>query len=147
LLFGRGARLAPVETGIGRLGLLVCGDNSFPETARTLALQGCEVLVVALAASGLPNAALYPSIAATRAYENQIYVVAANQAGPSEGGTFAGGSTICAPDGSVLVQLDTEPGTACARLDPELLVRERLRQTRFADRRPDLYAGLVSDAS
>jgi predicted amidohydrolase len=146
LLFRRGNDLVPVETDIGRLGLLVCADNTFPEAARVLALRGCEVLAVSLAANRLDNATLYQSIAVTRAYENQIYVVAANQAGMSERGTFAGGSTICAPDGSVLAELGYEAGIASAQLEAELLVRERLRQTRFADRRPDLYSPLAEGA-
>ncbi|HKT02514.1 MAG TPA: carbon-nitrogen hydrolase family protein [Rugosimonospora sp.] len=140
LLFTRGSELRPVATGIGTVGLLVCADNSFPEAARTLALRGCEVLLVSLAAGRLPNPTLYTSIAVTRAYENQVYVVAANQAGPP----FAGHSTIAAPDGSVLAELEDAEGSAHAVLDPGLLRRERLRQTRFADRRPDLYGPLVA---
>ncbi|MET7331198.1 carbon-nitrogen hydrolase family protein [Nonomuraea sp. NPDC005650] len=144
LLFTRGNELQPVETELGAVGLLVCADNSFPEAARTLALRGCEVLVVSLAAGRLPNPSLYSSIAVTRAYENQVYVVSANQAGPSETGVFAGNSTIAAPDGTLLAELDEAEGSAHAVLDPELLRRERLRQTRYADRRADLYGPLAA---
>jgi predicted amidohydrolase len=143
LLYTRGSELRPVETGAGVVGLLVCADNSFPEAARTLTLRGCEILIVSLAAGRPANPALYSSIAATRAYENQVYVVAANQAGPSETGVFAGHSTIAAPDGTLLAELDEAEGSAHAELDPALLRRERLRQTRFADRRADLYGPIA----
>ncbi|MEU4227792.1 nitrilase-related carbon-nitrogen hydrolase [Nonomuraea sp. NPDC026600] len=72
--------------------------------------------------------------------------MAANQAGPSDSGVFAGHSTIAAPDGTLLAELAEAEGTAHAVLDPVLLRRERSRQTRFADRRSDLYGPLVAVA-
>jgi omega-amidase len=142
--FAPGSELQPFDTAIGAIGLLVCADNSFPEAARLLALRGAEVLAVVYCARRLPNERLYEYMAATRAYENQVYVVGANRTGRQGELSFQGGTCIAAPDGSVLAALGSEPGLATATLDEDRLLAERLRQTRFRDRRPELYEALSS---
>jgi predicted amidohydrolase len=139
--FRPGDRLPVWDTPCGRLGVLVCADNSFPEAGRVLALRGAEILAVPYAAQRLPNAGLYRWITATRAYENQVFVIAANRCGAQGEMVFAGTSTIAGPDGSVLATLDDEAeGTAVADLTADALLSVRLRQTRYRDRRPELYA-------
>lgn len=137
--FKPGDQLTPFDTDLGRIGVLVCADNSFPEAARVLALRGAEVIAVSYQAPTLPNPTFYHGLTATRAYENQCYVVAANRCGVQGDLPFCGTSAIGAPDGTLPAVLDDQPGTARAELDAELLVRTRLFQTRYRDRRPDLY--------
>lgn len=145
--FFAGDRLEPFETELGRVGVLVCADNSFPEAARILALKGADLIAVAYAALRTPNPETYRWMVATRAYENQVYVVAANRTGRTPEGEFGGRSTIAGPDGAVLATLEEEDGFALARLGEDRLLAERLRQTRYRDRRPDLYAALAAGAS
>ncbi|MDA3625740.1 carbon-nitrogen hydrolase family protein [Saccharopolyspora sp. WRP15-2] len=137
--FEPGGELTPFDTELGRIGVLVCADNSFPEAARVLALRGAEVIAVSYQAPTLPNPTLYHGLTATRAYENQCYAVAANRCGAQGELPFCGTSAIGAPDGTLPAALDDQPGTARAELDADLLVRTRLFQTRYRDRRPDLY--------
>jgi len=143
--FTEGDRLEPITTDLCRLGLLVCADNSFPEAARLLALRGAQLLAVPYSAELPPNPLLYPQLAAVRAYENQLFVACANRCGSQGSTIFAGTSAIAAPDGTLLACLSDEPGIAWADLDFGLMISERLRQTRFRDRRPHLYAGLVNE--
>jgi len=145
--FFAGDRLQPFQTPLGCLGVLVCADNSFPEAMRALALQGAEVVCVVYAARRTANPETYRWLVATRAYENQLYVIAANRIGPAQDGIFGGRSTIAAPDGSVLDTLDEQEGVAIGQLRADLLLAERLRQSRYRDRRPELYAPLASQAS
>jgi predicted amidohydrolase len=142
--FGEGDRLEVFGTRLGNIGLLICADNSFPEAARLLALRGAQVVAIPYAAERPVNPTLYRELAAVRAYENQLFVLAANRCGQQDAVTFAGTSTIAAPNGAVLAALEDAPGIAVADLDPELLVAERLRQTRFRDRRPHLYPDIAS---
>jgi predicted amidohydrolase len=141
--FRPGDQLGAWTTAHGRLGVLVCADNSFPEAARVAALAGAEIIAIPYAAQRQANPQLYRWLAACRAYENQVYVVAANQCGAHDESEFAGTSTIAAPDGTVLATLGAEEGSAIADLSEETLVRVRLRQTRYRDRRPDLYSPLT----
>jgi predicted amidohydrolase len=142
--FGEGDRLEVFHTPLGNIGLLICADNSFPEAARLLALRGAHVVAIPYAAERPVNPSLYRELAAVRAYENQLFVLAANRCGQQDAVTFAGTSTIAAPNGGVLAALEDAPGIGLADLDPELLVSERLRQTRFRDRRPHLYPGIAA---
>lgn len=142
--FAPGSELEPFHTEIGAIGLLVCADNAFPEATRLLALRGAEVIAVVYCAQRLRNERLYQCMAATRAYENQVFLVGANRTGRQGDLDFGGASCIAGPDGSVLAALDSKAGLAIATLDEERLLAERLRQTRFRDRRPELYRALCS---
>jgi predicted amidohydrolase len=102
------------------------------------------MVAIPYAAERPVNPTLYRELAAVRAYENQLFVLAANRCGQQDAIIFAGTSTIAAPNGEVLAALEDAPGIGMADLDPELLVSERLRQTRFRDRRPHLYPGIAS---
>ena len=140
-----GSDLPVFDTPLGRLGLLVCADQSFPEAARVLALRGVEILVVPYALRRMPNLELYVGMTAARAYENQVYVVACNRVGQEDDAVFQGRSAIAAPSGEVLARAAGEEETIVrARLEAEALLRARLYQSRFRDRRPDLY-GLLGE--
>jgi predicted amidohydrolase len=141
--FCAGSQLPVFDTPLGRLGLLVCADNSFPEAARVLALRGAEILVVPYNVRRMPNLELYVAMTATRAYENQVFVVACNRVGQDGDAIFQGRTAIAAPSGEILARARAEEeGLVRASLDAELLVRARLFQSRYRDRRPDLYRGL-----
>ena len=126
-----------------KLGMLVCADLAFPEAARCLALQGAELLAVPMCAPAPRNPQLYEGLAMARAYENQAYVLVANRVGTDHGSKFGGGSIIAAPDGTIVAKLGASPDMAVATLDSGLFLDERLRQTRFRDRRPALYGPIA----
>ena len=141
--FEEGTDLSVVDTAACKLGMLVCADIAFPEAARSLALQGAELIAVPMCAPKPKNPQLYEGLAVARAYENQAYVLIANRVGADHNIAFGGGSIITAPDGSIVAKLGSEPDMAIATLDHGLLLDERLRQTRFRDRRPHLYGAIT----
>jgi len=145
--FYSGSALPVWPTELGTLGLLVCADNSFPEAARLLALQGAEILVVPYALRRMANADLYVGMAAARAYENQMFVVSCNRVGQDGDAIFQGRSVIAAPSGEILARAAGEEETIVrATLEADALIRGRLHQSRFRDRRPDLYGPLADPA-
>jgi predicted amidohydrolase len=99
--FARGRSLAPIDTPVGRLGVLVCADGRLPSLARTLVDQGAELLVVPTAwvTSGRDPASL-ENIQAdlminVRARENGVPLVAANKVGVELGAVaYCGKSAI-----------------------------------------------------
>ena len=143
--FEEGAAFAVADIASARLGMLVCADIAFPEAARCLALRGAELIAVPMCAPTPANPVLYTGLAAARAYENQAYVLIANRVGSDHGVRFGGGSVIAAPDGTVLATLASEPDMAVAEIAGGLLVDERLRQTRYRDRRPSTYGAITQD--
>ncbi len=149
-----GDQLAAFDTPVGRLGMLICYDKAFPEAARTLALDGAQLLCTL---SAWPCSATNPAPVLTddrqwrraelwdraRAAENSFVVASANQTGSFGRLQFLGGARIVGPGGDVIAENDppTEPGMAIATLDLEAtLERARRALSPIRDLRPELYS-------
>ena len=126
-----------------RLGVMVCFDWFFPESARTLALGGADVIAH-------PSNLVLPHCPAAmpiRALENGVFTATANRVGTESNGreslTFVGQSRICSPQAEVLAET-AATGTAVIRaeVDPHQARATALNEynDRLGDRRPELYA-------
>jgi predicted amidohydrolase len=125
-----------------RLGIMVCFDWYFPEAARSLALQGADVIAHP-SNLVLPHC---PDSMPVRARENNVFTITANRFGTESNGeeelTFIGMSTICGPDGEILRRADrTGAAVGTVEFDPH---RARDRHINayndtIADRRPEVY--------
>jgi N-carbamoylputrescine amidase len=146
--------LAAFDTPVGRLGMLICYDKAFPEAARTLALDGAEVLCIL---SAWPCSATNAASVLTedrqwrrselwdraRAAENSFVVASANQTGEFGTLRFLGGARVVGPAGDPLAECDppTDPGLAIATLDVEAtLEKARQKLSPIRDLRPELYS-------
>jgi predicted amidohydrolase len=141
--FAAGPGFAAVAELAGwRLGLAVCYDIEFPETARLLALAGAEAILVPTA-----NMAPFESVALrvvpTRAEENAVYVAYANYCGAEPPFAYVGLSCVSGPDGEDVARAGSGEETIFADLDRAALAAARARATHLADRRPELYAPLA----
>ena len=125
-----------------RLGVMVCFDWYFPEAARTLALQGADVIAH-------PSNLVRPDCPRSmpiRALENHVFTITANRYGHESNGeeelTFIGQSEICDPNGQILVRAD-EDGDAFSgvELDPHEARNRQITAHNhlFEDRRTDAY--------
>ena len=124
------------------LGVMVCFDWYFPESARSLALNGADVIAHP-SNLVLPHC---PESMPIRARENHVYTVTANRYGSEQKGeeelTFIGLSEICGPDGEILRRSgreESEVGTA--ELDLEGVRDRNINRYNdvLADRRPEAY--------
>ena len=148
--FTPGDRGYPVwQTAFGRIGVGVCWDSWFPETARLLALGGADLLLFPTAIGSEPDRPGYSSEDAWRtvmrghAIANGVFVGAPNRVGVEGPMTYYGGTFACDPFGEVI---------ACAGAGPEIVFADldfgRNRDLRellqfFRDRRADTYGGLL----
>ncbi|MGX6448284.1 carbon-nitrogen hydrolase family protein [Patulibacter sp. S7RM1-6] len=147
-----GDALRAFDTPVGRIGLLICYDKAFPEAARTLALDGAEILCFLSAwPSSRTNAAerlqddrqwrraeLWDR---ARAAENSMVVASANQTGTFGSLRFLGGARITNPNGDVVAETGPEGGLAVATFDvPATLEKARRALSPVRDLRPDAYA-------
>ena len=133
-----------------RVGLNICYDGSFPESARVMTLAGADL--VALPTNWPPGSECASEhMVATRAMENTIYYAAVNRVGEERGFRFIGGSRICDPSGKTLA---SEPGDGeavlIAEIDPARARQKQLIRVpgkhevnRIADRRPEFYGKIV----
>jgi predicted amidohydrolase len=126
-----------------RLGVMVCFDWLFPESARTLALNGADVIAHP-SNLVLPHC---PSAMPVRALENGVFTATANRVGTESNGTeeltFIGRSVICSPSAEVLASApEAEEAVIRAEIDPHAARDTALNpyNDRHGDRRPELYA-------
>jgi len=149
--YDAGDQFRTFETPIGRIGMLICYDKAFPESARSLAITGAEVIVCL---SAWPMSRTHPSdelatdrwryrfdlYDEVRALENQVVWVSANQVGQFGSLTFVGNSKIVNASGKVLAATDNDPDMAVALVDvEEALHVARRSMNHIRDRRPDAY--------
>ncbi|MDD2876298.1 MAG: carbon-nitrogen hydrolase family protein [Acidiphilium sp.] len=136
-----GDRFPVVEWHGLRVGIAICYDIEFPESARALAIAGADLVLVPTALMP-PYHVVADHVIPARAYENQIFIAYANHCGSEPGLTYIGHSSICGPDGTVLAKAGTGAGTIMAVIDPAHQAAVRARDPFLADRRPDLYRAL-----
>lgn len=133
-----GDRPALAEGPWGLAGLAICYDLRFPELFRHYALAGARVIFLP-AAWPHPRLAHWRTLLRARAIENQMFVVACNRAGTSDGTTFFGHSTVIDPWGERLVEAGEQPGLFTVDLDLTQVETVRRRIPVFQDRRSDVY--------
>lgn len=150
----------PIETSIGKLGVLVCWDQWYPEAARLMALRGAEILFYPTAIGWDPedteqeqqaHLESWMTVQRGHAVANHLPVVTCNRVGyeadPSQhtqGQTFWGNSFITNQQGQLLAQGDSkQEQVLVAQVD--LARTEKLRQIwpYFRDRRIEAFAGLL----
>ncbi|MBK5932341.1 carbon-nitrogen hydrolase family protein [Halochromatium salexigens] len=113
-----GDQNAVVDTPFGRLGVLICYELRFPETARRMLDSGLELLAVPAAFTALTGKAHWEILVRARAIENLTYVIAAAQGGYHLSGRETyGHSMIVDPWGNVLAQVARGVGQICCALD------------------------------
>jgi predicted amidohydrolase len=146
-----GESIAAFDTPVGRVGMLICYDKAFPEAARTLALDGAQVIATMSAWPCSATAAAENLMEdrqwrraelwdRARAAENSLVVVSANQTGTFGSLRFLGGARIVEPGGDVVASTATEQGLAIATFDLDAaLARARRALSPIMDLRPDTY--------
>jgi predicted amidohydrolase len=132
-----------------RVGMHICYDGSFPETARILTLLGADLVILPTNWPTHSECAAEHMIP-TRAMENTVYVMAVNRVGEESGFRFIGSSSISDPSGKVLARAGEGEEVIVADVDPErarnkhlVRVPGRHEINRIADRRPRFYGPLV----
>lgn len=130
---------APFEFAGLRIGLLICYDVEYPETVRSLALLGADLILVPTALT--PEYVQVPRvIVPARSLENQVFVAYCNRTGVENGMPFLGHSCITAPDGHRLAAALEGEALLVADIDPAACHAGAGVFPYRADRRPELYA-------
>lgn len=144
------------NTAFGRIGVGICWDQWFPEAARCMALMGAELILYPTAIGSEPEDAGVDSrdhwrrCMAGHAAANLVPVAAANRVGRETAGDssilFYGSSFITGATGEILAEAGrTEEAILTAELDLDEIARQRADWGIFRDRRPELYAPLLTN--
>jgi len=143
LAFRPGYRTIVAETRFGVVGLLVGWDLAFPEAARSLALDGAELICVC-GAWEKPHAHEWRSYCFSRAYENAVFVAACNRVGEEPTYAFFGESMVVGPRGVAHGRLEEEqPGVLLATVDLDEARRYQEETQLLQARQPRSYRTVV----
>ncbi|MBM4447858.1 MAG: carbon-nitrogen hydrolase family protein [Chloroflexi bacterium] len=149
-----------------KVGMVICYDLHFPESARCVALNGAELIVVPFAspigylspeASSLPGSTGPGSIdkaawlrrwnaqTTCRAMENIAFLAPCNHTGQEGDAIFCGCSRIISPRGEIIVDAGEGEKVITAELDRQSLISARQSTPFLRDRRPHIYKAIVSE--
>jgi N-carbamoylputrescine amidase len=149
----------PIETSIGKLGVLICWDQWYPEAARLMALAGADLLIYPTAIGWNPDDEdaekqrqldAWVTIQRGHAVANGIPVISCNRIGfeaapdNASGIDFWGNSFIAGPQGEILARADHQQDTLLfASLDPVRSEQVRRIWPFLRDRRIDEFSNLT----
>jgi len=146
------------DTAVGRIGVLICWDQWYPEAARLTALQGAQILFYPTAIGWLPEEkaeygerqlAAWETIQRSHAVANGVFVAAANRVGlePTPGGgqgiEFWGRSFVADPNGRVIARAGAAEEVLMADCDFSAVDTVRTHWPFLRDRRIDAYGDLT----
>jgi N-carbamoylputrescine amidase len=151
---------APIDTAVGKLGVLVCWDQWYPEGARLMALAGADLLLYPTAIGWNPadpkeeqarQRDAWITIQRSHAVANGLPVLVANRigfeadpCGQSQGSQFWGSSFVCGPQGEFIAQAGAErPEVLVADVDLGRSESVRRWWPFLRDRRIDAYGDLL----
>ncbi len=142
-VYRSGFRFFNVDADWGRFGLMIGSDLIFPEAARSLTLDGAELLV--LAANWEANhQEQWRAHIISRAAENAVFVAAANRVGEEPTIQFAGDSMLAGPVGEVYTVLEEAiEGYAVATIDLDKVRETREERQLIQFREPNAYRTIV----
>ncbi len=146
------------DTRFGRIGVLICWDQWYPEAARITALMGAQILFYPTAIGWHPaekeewgpsQADAWQTIQRSHAIANGVYVAAANRVGHepepgTDGIEFFGHSFVCDPFGRMIAEAGTDPEILVAECDPALIEYTRRNWPFLRDRRIDAYGPILN---
>lgn len=150
----------PIDTSVGRLGVMVCWDQWYPEAARLMALQGAEILIYPTAigyeSSDAPEEqqrqrSAWQTVQRGHAVANGLPVVAVNrvghepdQSGQTRGITFWGTSFVAGPQGEIFYEASADEEESII-VDIDMKHSEQVRRwwPFLRDRRIEEYGGIT----
>lgn len=143
LAFRPGFRYPVFETRFGQVGFLIGWDLAFPEVARSLALDGAELLIVC-ANWAHPDVEEWRTYVLARALENALFVAATNRVGEEYTYSFFGDSMVVGPRGELYASVEQGvEGYAVARIDLDNVRRYREEFQFLQCRQPQTYRAIV----
>ena len=149
------------DTKVGKIGVLICWDQWYPEAARLTVMQGAEILIYPTAIGWLPpekvaygerQQAAWETIQKSHAIANGCFVLAINRTGrevlpgseaDAPGIEFWGGSFVADPNGRVLAKAGQDEAVLIADCDLGQVDTVRTHWPFLRDRRIDAYSGLT----
>ncbi len=127
------------ETPFGKVGIVICFDRHIPESVRTCAAMGAELVIIPTANMCSEPLDLFEAEVRTEAMQNQVFIAMCNRVGREGDEVFAGQSLIVGPDGTVLLKADGTEQLLTWEIDLQDSDLQKQKKPFISLRRPEFY--------
>ena len=127
------------DTRLGRIGIVVCFDRHYPESIRTEALRGADLIVIPTANTTAEPSELFQWEIKIQAFQNSVYAAMCNRVGTEGGMCFSGESIVAGPDGRTLALAGAGEELLLCEVDLGQAARLREAKPYTQLRRTELY--------
>lgn len=127
------------ETPFGRIGIVICFDRHYPESIRTSALMGADLILVPTANTKAEPSELFEWEMRVQAFQSSVAIAMCNRTGREDAMDFSGESLLVGADGERIVKADDREQLLCADVDPMRSRSVRRARPYTQLRRPEAY--------
>ena len=127
------------DTPFGRVGIVICFDRHLPESIRTCAVLGAQLVIIPTANTSAEPMEMFEWEVRVQAMQNGLFAAMCNRVGREGDMDFCGQSLLVSPDGDVLLRAGGEEGLLTAEIDLRQADEARARRPYLSTRRPEMY--------
>ena len=118
---------------------MICFDRHLPESIRTCALKGAEIIIIPTANTKGENLEMFEWEIRVQAMQNNVFIAMCNRVGKEEDMDFAGESLLVDPNGDLLIKMNDLEGLTVAEIDLSMVHKVRKARPFINLRRPESY--------
>lgn len=127
------------DTSLGRIGIVVCFDRHYPESIRSEALMGADLILIPTANTKQEPLSMFEKELQVQAFQNSVFLAMCNRTGTEGQMDFAGESLAVSPAGVTLCKADDRPRILYTEFCLSEAARVRREKPYTSLRRTDLY--------
>ena len=127
------------NTSLGKIGIVVCFDRHYPESIRTEALRGAEIIIIPTANTTAEPSDLFQWEIRVQAFQNSVNIAMCNRVGKEDKMIFSGESVVCDVNGSILSVAGSDETLLIAEVDLPSASAVRNNKPYTGLRRRELY--------
>lgn len=127
------------DTKFGKVGIVICFDRHLPESIRTCAVNGAQLVIVPTANTKAEPLDLFEWEMRVQAYQNGVFIAMCNRIGKEGDMDFAGESLVIDPDGNVLLKADDKEQLLSIEIDLKQSIETRKKRPYLNLRRKEFY--------
>jgi N-carbamoylputrescine amidase len=127
------------DTPFGKVGIVICFDRHLPESIRTCALMGAELIIIPTANVKGEPLEMFEWEVRTQAYQNNVFIAMCNRVGKEGNMDFAGQSLVVDCDGNLLFKADDREQLVVCNIDLSLCQKSRQNRPYINLRRKEMY--------
>ncbi len=127
------------DTPAGKIGIVICFDRHFPESVRTCALRGAEIIIVPTANTRVEPMEMFEWEMRISAMQNGGFIAMCNRVGIEDNMDFCGESIVINPNGDIVAKANDQEQILYAEIGIETIEKIRNERPYMRLRRADMY--------